>query len=80
MKAILIPGILGVGWAIGHHQPLCLRQDNVVLKLWCHEWGNVLSIAPPGGTIFLIVTVLFCVLASEIHHQPQPHTTNHAYT
>ena len=43
---ILIPGILGVGRTIGHHQPLCLRQNNIVLKLRCHEWGNVLGIAP----------------------------------
>ena len=43
---ILIPGILGVGWTVGHHQPFCLCQDNIVLKLWRHKWGNVLGIAP----------------------------------
>ena len=45
-QPILIPGILGVGRTIGHHQPLCLRQNNIVLKLRCHEWDNVLGIAP----------------------------------
>ena len=77
---ILIPGILGVGWAIGHHQPLCLRQNDIVLKLWCHKWGNVLGITPPGGAVFLVVTVLLRVLSFEIHRQSQPHSTNHAYT
>ena len=43
---VFVPGVLGVRWTVGHHQPFRFGQDNVIGKLGCHEWFNVLGGAP----------------------------------
>ena len=43
---IFVPGVFGVRWAVGHHQPFRFGQDNVVGKLGCHERLNILGSAP----------------------------------
>ena len=43
---IFVPGILGVRWAIAHHQALCFGQNDIVLKLRSNERLNILGGAP----------------------------------
>lgn len=43
---VFIPGILGIRRTVGHHQPLRLRQDDVVLKFGSDKGCNILSCAP----------------------------------
>ena len=74
---IFIPGILGIGRAIGHHQPLSLRENNVILEFWCYEWGDILGITPPSGAVFLVVAIFFRICASEIYGHPESYTANY---
>ena len=43
---VFVPGVFGVRWAVGHHQPFRFGQDDVVCKLGCHERLNILGGAP----------------------------------
>ena len=43
---IFVSGVLGVRWAIAHHQPFRFGQDNVVGKFESHERLNILGGAP----------------------------------
>ena len=40
---VFVPGVFGVRWAVGHHQPFCFGQDDVIGKLGCHERLNILG-------------------------------------
>ena len=67
---VFVPGILGVRWAVGHHQAFCFGQNDIVLKLRSHKWLYILRSAPPGGAVLHAVTVLLGVFAFQIHRQP----------
>ena len=67
---IFIPGILGVRWAIAHHQPFCFGQDDIVLKFRSHERLDIFGSTPPGRAVLHAVTVLLGVFAFQVHRQP----------
>ena len=43
---VLIPRRLGVFGAVGHHEPLCPGENDVVLKLRIDVRGDILGLAP----------------------------------
>ena len=69
---VFVSGVLGVRRAVGHHQPFCFSQDDVVGKLRSHERLNVLGIAPPGRAVLHAMAVLFGVFSTQIDGKAQP--------
>ena len=67
---VFVPGVLGVRWAVGHHQAFCFGQNDIVLKLRSHERLNVLGHPPSGRAILHAMAVLLCVFATQIDRQP----------
>ena len=67
---IFVPGVLGVGRAVGHHQTFRFGQNDVVGKLGCHERLNVFRVAPPGRAVLHAMTVLLCIFAAQIYGKP----------
>ena len=43
---IFVPGVLGVRWAVGHHQAFCFGEDDIVLKLRSHKRLDIFGSAP----------------------------------
>ena len=67
---IFVPCVLWFFWSVRHHQSLCLRQDDVVLKYGIYKRGNILTVSPSGRAVFQIFSELLGILALEIHHKP----------
>ncbi len=71
---VFVPGVLGVRWAVGHHQVFRFGEDDVVLKFRSHERFDIFRPAPPGRAVLHAVTVLLGVFAFQVHRQPHPCT------
>lgn len=68
---IFVPGILGILRTVGHGQPLCFRENNVLRKGWIFKGSNVFWGAPTGAAVFHVVAILFRIVPLEIDGQSQ---------
>ena len=67
---IFVPGVLGVRWAVGHHQAFCFGEDDIVLKLRSHKRLDIFGSAPPGRAVLHAMAVLLGVFAFQVDRQP----------
>ena len=67
---VFVSCILGVCWAIAHHQAFRFCQDNVILKLRSHKRCNICRSTPPGRAVLHAVPVLLCIFASQVYGKP----------
>mgnify|MGYP002109329490 CR=1 FL=1 len=64
---VFVPRRLGVFGTVGHHEPLGLGENDVVLKLRIDVRGDILGLAPTGRAVFQIFAEFLCVLALDVH-------------
>ena len=58
-----------------HHDPLRLREQDIVLKLRINKRPDVLFRPPPCAAVFPAVTVFLCVFPSDIHDKADKNQT-----
>lgn len=67
---IFVSGVLGVRWAIAHHQTFRFCQDDVIGKLGSLKRLNILGGAPSCRAVLHSMTVLLCIFAPQIYGEP----------
>ena len=67
---VFVPRRLGVFGTVGHHEPLGLGENDVVLKLRIDVRGDILGPAPTGRAVFQIFAEFLGVLALDVHDKP----------
>ena len=64
---VFVPRRLGVFGTVGHHEPLSLGENDVVLKLRIDVRGDILGLAPTGRAVFQILAEFLGVFALDVH-------------
>ena len=64
---VFVPRRLGVFGTVGHHEPLGLGENDVVLKLRIDVRGDILGLAPTGRAVFQILAEFLGVFALDVH-------------
>lgn len=72
---ILVSRVGRILRSAGHHQPLGLRENDVIPRISGHIRGNIFLIAPTSAAVLDVLPVLLRVLAFDIYNKPDNHST-----
>ena len=64
---IFISGVFRILGPVGHHQPFCGSQNDVVPGIRVHERGYIFVVSPSCRPILHVFPKLLCVLALDTH-------------
>ncbi len=67
---IFVSRVAGVFRAVLAHQPLRLRENDILLEYRVDIRSDVFRRSPTGRAVFHVLPILFCVLAFDIDDEP----------